>query len=232
MSEGSVVVVGGTAGLGRHIAQRYAARGRHVVISGRDLARAEQVAGEIGGGTEAVAVDLTQPTTVAAALAGIGPVQYVVVAAIDRDVNSLADYSIERAIRLVTLKLVGYTAVVEALRDRLTADAAVVLFGGLAKERPYPGSTTVTTINGGVTGLVRTLAHELAPIRVNSIHPAFVSDTPFWQGKDEMLEERRRRTLTGRLPVSSDISHAVEFLLENPSVNGIDLFIDGGWVIN
>lgn len=43
---------------------------------------------------------------------------------------------------------------------------------GLAKERPYPGSTTITTINGGVTSMVRTLALELAPLRVNALHPA------------------------------------------------------------
>jgi NAD(P)-dependent dehydrogenase (short-subunit alcohol dehydrogenase family) len=232
MADGSVIVVGGTAGLGRDIARRYAERGRHVVITGRDLDRAREAARQIGGQTEALAVDLTQPRTIAPALAGIGAVQYLVVAAIDRDSNTVADYDIERALNLITLKLVGYTEVVHALRDRLTPDAAVVLFGGLAKERPYPGSTTVSTINGGVTGLVRTLAYELAPIRVNSIHPAFVADTPFWAEKPEMLESRRARTLTGRLPLAADISHAVEFLLENPSVNGIDLFVDGGWVIN
>ena len=48
--------------------------------------------------------------------------------------------------------------------DRLTDDASVLLFGGMAKERPYPGSTTVTTVNGGVVGLTRTLVEELKPL--------------------------------------------------------------------
>jgi NAD(P)-dependent dehydrogenase (short-subunit alcohol dehydrogenase family) len=232
MADGSVVVVGGTAGLGRDIAKRYVDKGYEVLITGRDLDRARQVADELGGGTKAVAFDLSEPTTIAPALADVGPVRYLVLAAIERDANSLAEYDMARALRLITLKLVGYTEVIHTLRERLTPEAAVVIFGGLAKERPYPGSTTVSTINGGVTGLVRTLCYELAPLRVNSIHPAFVADTPFWSGKPEMLEQRRQRTLTGRLPVAADITHAVEFLLENPSVNGIDLFIDGGWVIN
>ena len=85
----------------------------------------------------------------------------LVLAAIDRDQNTVADYDLVRAIRLVTLKLVGYTEVVHSLRDRLTDDASLVLFGGMAKERPYPGSTTVTTVNGGVVGLTRTLVEEL-----------------------------------------------------------------------
>lgn len=232
MAEGSVVVVGGTAGLGRDIAKRYVERGFSVIVTGRDLARARRVAEELGSGTQAAAFDLSEPTTIAPALANVGPVRYLVLAAIERDANSLADYDIGRALRLITLKLVGYTEVIHQLKDRLTPDAAVVIFGGLAKERPYPGSTTVSTINGGVVGLVRTLCYELAPLRVNSIHPAFVSDTPFWSDKPEMLEQRRQKTLTRRLPVAADITHAVEFLLENPSVNGIDLFIDGGWVIN
>ena len=85
--------------------------------------------------------------------------------------SHIITYDRERAERLVTLKLVGYPEVVHVLRTRLVADASVVLFGGLAKERPYPGSTTVSTVNGGISGLVRTLAYELAPIRVNAVHP-------------------------------------------------------------
>ena len=104
-----------------------------------------------------IGLDLTRPDTIRDALADVGPVRYLVELAIDRDDNRVADYSIERAIRLVTLKLVGYTEVIHALRDRLDDDSAIVLFGGLAKDRPYPGSTTVSTVNGGIVGLVRTL---------------------------------------------------------------------------
>jgi NAD(P)-dependent dehydrogenase (short-subunit alcohol dehydrogenase family) len=62
---------------------------------------------------------------------------------------------------------------IHALLPRLTPDASVVLFGGQARERPYPGSTTVTAVNGAVTTMVRTLTLEIAPIRVNAIHPGW-----------------------------------------------------------
>jgi NAD(P)-dependent dehydrogenase (short-subunit alcohol dehydrogenase family) len=232
MPDGTVIVVGGTSGLGRDVAARYAAKGNRVIVTGRDLGRAEGVARSLGGETEARAFDLSDPASIKPALAGVGPVKYLVLAAIERDSNSVADYDVARAQRLVTLKLVGYPAVVSALKPELRPDSAIVVFGGLAKERPYPGSTTVSTINGGVVGLVRTLAHELAPVRVNSVHPAFVADTPYWVDKVEMLEQRRERTLTGRNVLTADISDAVEFLLENRAVNGVDLYVDGGWVIN
>ena len=158
--------------------------------------------------------------------------RHLVVAAIDRDENTVREYDIRRAARLVTLKLVGYTEVVHALASDCLPDASIVLFGGLAKDRPYPGSTTVTTVNGGVTGLVHTLAVELAPVRVNGIHPGVVGDTPAWSGKPaEVLERIVARTPTGRLVAMDDVVHAVLFLLENPSANGVNLAVDGGWLL-
>jgi NAD(P)-dependent dehydrogenase (short-subunit alcohol dehydrogenase family) len=224
----SVVVIGGNRGIGREIARHYAEAGDDVVITATDAARAEAAARDIGGSVHGLALDLTRPTEIRSALESVGPVKYLVVVAIDRDDNRVADYSIERALRLVTLKLVGYTEVVHVLLDRMTPDGAVVLFGGLAKDRPYPGSTTVSTVNGGVVGMVRTLVSEIAPIRINALHPGIVGDSPFWKGKS--LDHILARTPTKRLTKMADIVDGVRFLLENPSVNGIDLRIDGGWM--
>jgi len=230
---GSVVVVGGTRAIGLEIVRHYAGRGFDVVLTGQaresvDAALAQARSG-VGGSVSGAVFDLAKPHAIAPALAGIGAVRHLVLAAIDRDSNALADYSIDRAIRLVTLKLVGYTEVVHTLLNRLPDDASVVLFGGLAKERPYPGSTTVTTVNGGVVGLTRTLVEELKPRRVNSIHPGIVGDSPYWVDKPAATAKALSETPIGRLATMADIVGAVSFLLENQSVNGIELFVDGGW---
>jgi len=224
---GSVVIVGGTAGLGRELAEHYAAAGQPVVLTGRDKARAERVAAEIGPHVSGVALDLTDPHGIAGALAGLGPVRHLVLAAIERDSNTVAGYDIANAIHLTTLKLVGYTETVHALADRLTGDGSVLLFGGMARIRPYPGSTTVSSINAGVIGMVRTMSCELAPTRVNSIHPGIVGDSPYWIGKQ--LDAVVAGTLTGRLATMADVVAAAVFLMENNSVNGVDLAVDGGW---
>lgn len=234
MSDGAVVVVGGTAGICRRLAEAYAARGRDVVVTGRDRGRAETAASEIEGPGEvgSCAFDLAEPNGIAEALSGVGPVARLVLGAVDRDENSVASYEIERALRLVTVKLVGYTEVVHALLPRLTDDASILIFGGLALKRPYPGSTTVTTVNGGVTGLVHTFAIELAPVRVNGIHPGFVEDSPYWMQKPAAaLESPRARTPLGRLSTMDDVVDASIFLLENKAVNGVNLDIDGGWLL-
>ena len=154
------------------------------------------------------------------------------IAAVERDENTVRDYDVDGAQRLVTMKLVGYTEVIHALASRLAPDAAIVLFGGLAKERPYPGSTTVTTVNGAVSSMIRTLARELAPVRVNAIHPGVVGDSPAWSGKPpEVLDALISRTPCGRLATMQDIAHATLFLLDNQSVNGVNLDVDGGWLL-
>jgi NAD(P)-dependent dehydrogenase (short-subunit alcohol dehydrogenase family) len=225
----TVVIVGGTAGIGREIARFYADAGDDVVLTGRDANRAESVAKEIGGQTRGLGFDLSRPADIAPALAAVDDVDRLVLAAIERDQNTVSDYSIENGLRLVTLKLVGYTEVIHALRPRLTEDAAIVIFGGRAKDRPYPGSTTVSTINGGVVGLVNSLVTELAPIRVNAIHPGIVGDSPYWS--DKPLDNVVARTPTKRLATMNDIVDAVAFLLSNPSVNGVNLDVDGGWLL-
>jgi NAD(P)-dependent dehydrogenase (short-subunit alcohol dehydrogenase family) len=227
-ADGCVVVVGGNRGIGRAIAKHYADAGDEVVVTCRDADRAAEAAREIGGRTTGIALDLTEPERIGEALSPVGPVKHLVVVAIDRDDNRVADYSIDRARRLITLKLIGYTEVVHALLDRLGPESSIVMFGGLAKDRPYPGSTTVSTVNGGVSGMVRTLVWELAPIRVNALHPGIVGDSPFWEGKS--LDHIVARTPTKRLTQMADIVDATRFLLENPAVNGLDLRVDGGWM--
>jgi NAD(P)-dependent dehydrogenase (short-subunit alcohol dehydrogenase family) len=229
MSQGSVVVIGGTRSIGLEIVRHYVEAGHSVVLSGRDPANVADAVAAVDGRATGVTFDLAEPTSIAAGLAAVGPVQHLVLAAIDRDANTVAEYDIARAIRLVTLKLVGFTEVVHTLHDRLTDDASVVIFGGMAKERPYPGSTTVSTVNGGVVGLTRSLVEELKPRRVNSIHPGIVGDSPFWAEKTAAVANYTSQTPTGQLARMADIVGATVFLLENPAVNGVDLIVDGGW---
>ena len=230
---GTVLVVGGTRAIGLELAKAYAAEGENVILTGRSdehMTAAVAEARDVGGDrVSGLTFDLAKPETIAPALQGIGPIRRLALVAIDRDQNTTRDYDIARALYLVTHKLIGYTEVLHQLHDRLTPDASVLLFGGMAKERPYPGSTTVTTVNGGVVGLTRTLVEELRPIRVNSIHPGVVGDSPYWAEKPAAIERYASETPMGRLATMAEIVDASRFLLENTAVNGVDLIVDGGW---
>jgi hypothetical protein len=122
-------------------------------------------------------------------------VDNLVVTAIEQVPNTLRDLDLRAAVRAVTIKLVGYAETVRVLLDRFNPDASVVLFGGLAKDRPYPGSSMVTTFNGGVSG------------------PGVVGDTGKWRDVGEHLAVAR--TPIGRLVTMAEVAEATEFLLRN-----------------
>jgi NAD(P)-dependent dehydrogenase (short-subunit alcohol dehydrogenase family) len=225
------VVVGGSSGLGLEIARNRAELGDSVVVTSRDAGRATEVASSLGDGASGVVLDLADPATIAGAFDGIERVDNLVLTAIDRDQNTLEDYDPVAAVRLATIKLIAYTEVVHALRPRLHDESAVVIFGGRAKDRPYPGSTTVSTVNGGVVGMVNSLVTELKPIRVNGLHPGIIGDSPYWAAKPQAVEATRARTPTGRLASMVDIVGAVDFLLTNRGVNGVQLDVDNGWLL-
>jgi NAD(P)-dependent dehydrogenase (short-subunit alcohol dehydrogenase family) len=228
----NAIIIGGTEGIGYAIAQLMLARGDKVIITGRNREKTEAAAATLGNGASGLAVDLSKPHDIGGALASVeSPVRHVVIPAVLRDANSMRNYNIDGALNLATMKLVGYPAAVAALLPKLAPDASVVLFGGLAKERPYPGSTTVTSVNGAVATMVHTLAIELAPIRVNAIHPGIVGDSPAWAEKAEVIAGVTARTPTKRLATMRDVASATLFLLDNQSINGVNLNIDNGWLL-
>jgi NAD(P)-dependent dehydrogenase (short-subunit alcohol dehydrogenase family) len=226
-----VLIVGGTGGIGRALAERYASLDSEVILTSRSADRAAALAAEIGGNTRGIALDIAEPETIAAQLADVGTIDRLLIVAIERDYNTVREYDIEKARRAVTVKLVGYTEVVHTMLDRFSRDASVVIFGGLAGQRPYPGSTTVTMVNGAVSSMIKTMAVELAPIRFNAIHPGVIGDTPAWSDKPEAIAAIAARTPGGRLATTEDVVDAVKFLFNNRGVNGVNLVVDGGWML-
>jgi NAD(P)-dependent dehydrogenase (short-subunit alcohol dehydrogenase family) len=230
-----ILILGGTAGMGRELAAHYVRAGNSVVISGRSDGRANKVAAELqaghaqaGGAARGIAVDLAQPAALQSALSDVGHVDSLVLAGMQRDMNTIKDYDINSAAELARVKIVGYTTAVHVLRSRISPSGSVLIFGGVSKDLPYPGSTTISAVNAAIVGLTATLAVELAPVRVNAIHPGAVVDSPYWAGKEAALEPVRQRTLTGRLPTMAEIVDGCAFLLENRSANGVNLNVNGG----
>ena len=235
MTDRTILIVGSSSGIGRELAKDLVAGGDRVIVTSRSQEKADAVAAELGERATGLAVDISEPEEIAGHLASVGQLNGLVMVAIERDANTVREYDIARARRLITLKLIGYTETVHTLLDRLqpSGDTGIVLFGGRAKDAPYPGSTTVSTINGGVDGLMNTLALELAPIRVNSLHPGIIGDSPFWANKPEgVLSGYESRTPGGKLATMADIVDATKFLLFNRGVSAHSLNVDRGWRIS
>lgn len=222
----TIVVIGGSQGLGRDIAEYFIRQEDEVFLTSRDPLRAKKVAAEVGGRAVGLAVDLGTPESIAEAFESVPAVDHVVVTAIEQMQDSLDSFSFEDAVRATTAKVVGYIEVIHALKPHLKPSSSIVLFGGLAKDQPYPGSTVVTTTNGAVSALVRTLSMELAPVRINALHPGLVGDSP--QRRNKPQPSQVSRTPIGRTVTMAEITDAAVFLLTNTGVNAIDLHLDGG----
>lgn len=232
-SNDHILVVGGASGLGLSIAQTAHALGCRVTIAGRGKARVAEIAKSIGAGAAGVAIDLEDSGSIRAALATGDAIDHLVLTAIPGGNINTKDFNVVEAMKMARVKLVGYAEVVNAALPRLKPTSSIVLFGGVAKSKPYPGSTMVTTVNGGIVGLTRTLAVELAPIRVNGISPGLVQDSPRWvkrvsEGAGPLVAAFTARAASRRNPTVADIVHGVFFLMDNRAVDGIDLELDGG----
>ena len=228
--DGSVVVVGGTRAIGREIARHYAATGRTVVLTGRDPAHVAEAVDERRRRDERPRV---RPVRAARRSRRPSPTSvrcdHLVLAAIDRDDNSVAEYDIARAIRLVTLKLVGYTEVVHTLLGRLTPDASILLYGGHGQGAAIPGlhdghddQRRRRRADPDARRGAAAPAGQLDPSRHRRRQPVLGGQAGGHRADD-------RRDPTGRLATMADIVDATVFLLENPAVNGVDLIVDGGW---
>jgi NAD(P)-dependent dehydrogenase (short-subunit alcohol dehydrogenase family) len=229
-----VFIVGGTSGLGLSIAQAADGLGAKVSIAGRGAERAAGLARSIGPRAQGVHIDLEDSASIRQAFEGSDdPIDHLVLTPVYGGNQSIKEFDADEAARAARIKIVAFAEVVSTALRRLKPSSSIVLFGGLAKANPYPGSTMVSIVNGGMVGMARTMAVELAPIRVNGISPGLVADSPRWQkrideGAGPMVEAWRARTPARRLATTDDIVHGVFFLMDNRAANGIDLELDGG----
>src|SRR3984885_13487499 len=228
-----VVVVGGTSGIGLSLAKAAQAIGCKLTVTGRGTERTAETAKSIGPGVIGCNLDLDDAGSIDTALKEGSAIDHLVLLPLYQVATTVKDFNVGEANKLLHIKLTGYIKAVSTALPRLKPTSSIVLFGGLAKERPYPTSTMVTVANAGISGVMRTLAVELAPIRVNSVSPGLVGDSPKWdaivkKGENPLVNAMTSRTPTRRLAAMNDVINAVFFLLDNSSVNGVDLPIDGG----
>jgi NAD(P)-dependent dehydrogenase (short-subunit alcohol dehydrogenase family) len=231
-----MVVVGGTSGIGLPLAQAAHALGCTLTVAGRGADRAAAIAKSIGPNVMGRHLDLEDGDSIRAAF-GDGPaIDHLVLVPIYSATTTVKNFDAVEAKRVLDIKLTGYLETVHAALPRLKPTSSIVLFGGMAKKRPYPSSTMISIANAGLVGMMNTLAVELAPIRVNSVSPGLVGDSPKWdaivkKGDNPIVKAMVARTPTRRFATVADIIHAVFFLLDNQSVNGHDLDINGGFFL-
>jgi NAD(P)-dependent dehydrogenase (short-subunit alcohol dehydrogenase family) len=227
----TVLVIGRGSGLARAIALAALDAGARVVAAGRDQEKLSAAyADEPGISTETV--DVTDEASIAALGERLGTIDHVVSTASARARGHLADLDRD-AVRLsFDTKVIGPLMLAKHLAPRMSKDGSFVIFSGVAATKIAVGTMAVAITNAAADTLARSLALELAPIRVNAISPGVI-DTGAWddfgeRGKADYFAGISARNPAGRIGTPDEIVQGVLFALTNTFLTGQTLHIDGG----
>jgi len=241
-ADGTIVVIGGSSGIGLAVARRSLDDGATVVIAGRsqqrlDAARADLArTGSPAGRLSAHPVDIGDPAQVTRLFERVGTLSHLVVTAADLPYGPVVSLSEDSILRAVRSKILGPLFAAQQAAPRITKPGSITFTSGIAASRPAPGGALAATVNGALESMVLALALELAPIRVNAVSPGWV-DTPVWDRlATPDVKNARMADLAARLPARrlgrpEDIANAVAFLIADTFVTGTVLHAEGAQVL-
>jgi NAD(P)-dependent dehydrogenase (short-subunit alcohol dehydrogenase family) len=228
----TVVVIGGSAGIGLETARLARAAGADVILTGRDPDRLERAASDIGALSTA-AFDATDADRLSGFFDELaGPVDHVMVTAGAPHYGPPLEMEPEEARDGLTGHLLLALAVARAAPGKVRPPGSLVFMSGTGARRPRLGIAIASTASVAHPTLIANLALELAPIRVNLIAPGFV-DTPLSAailGDDlDARREQLRSTLPiGRVVGPEDVAALAVHLMTNTAITGATFDIDGG----
>ncbi|RWB71739.1 MULTISPECIES: SDR family oxidoreductase [unclassified Mesorhizobium] len=236
MDKQRILIVGGGSGMGLALARCCLDKGATVIIAGRGEAKLDVARGELGrpAALETAAVDISREAEVAALFQRTGELDHIVstAAAIEGAYRLLPEIELEAAQRVVESKFYGPLLLAKHGAPKLSAKGSLTFVSGIAAYRPAARGSVAAAVNAALEGLVRALAVELAPIRVNAVSPGWV-DTPIWElvagdRKAQTLAAMAERLPAGRVGRPEDIADAISFLMGNGFTTGETLHVEGG----
>lgn len=223
-----VVVVGGSSGIGLATADMAKRAGANVVIASRNAERLKAAAAKIGATGEPA--DVTSDDSVAALFRKCGAVDHVVVTAAQLKSGPFKTVAMEDVRATLESKFWGAWRVARAAE--INAGGSLTLVSGFLSVRPRPASAIVGAANGALESLTRSLALELAPVRVNCVSPGVI-DTPIRAAMPEAARKEMLAKVAAGLPVKrvgegEDIAQQILAFMENGFASGSIVYIDGG----
>jgi NAD(P)-dependent dehydrogenase (short-subunit alcohol dehydrogenase family) len=226
----TVVVIGGSAGIGLETARQARAAGATVILTGRDAGRLEKAAAEVGAAS-VVAFDANDSAALESFFAGLdAPIDHVMVTAGGPYYATLAD--LEFAAARLALQEHPMLMVGVARFAQVRPGGSLIFMSGTGGKRPGIGMGIISAMTAALPALAASLALEIAPVRINVIAAGFV-DTPLSATLlGDRLDDRRtelRETLPiGRVVQPDDVATLALHLMTNPVLTGATYDIDGG----
>lgn len=234
-----VVILGGSAGIGLAVARQSASDGAEVIIASHNPERVERALGQLRGidaRASGHAVDLRSQPAVRALFEKLGPIDHLVYTAGEELLmKPLANLDLTEGRAFFELRYWGALSAIQAAHPHLAKDGSIVLTSGTGCHRPFPGFAIAASILGAMEALTRTLAVELAPLRVNIVTPG-VLDTELWANltttaKEEMFRQFAAKLPVGRVGTADDVAEHYLSFMRGKYVTGQSLVADGGGLL-
>ncbi len=232
LTDKRVVIVGGTSGIGLATAKAFLARSASVVIASRSPSNLSLAGKALDGEVTAMALDFRQDTMVKSFFEAVGAFDHLVVTAGEVVMGDFPTILLSAAQDAFESKFWGQYRIVRGALPVLNSGASITLTSGVYGIRPPRGAAVVSAINSAIEGLVRGLAIDLAPLRVNAVCPGIV-DTPIYSTipaaeRRAMFEDLGRKLPVGRIARAEDVAQSYVYLAENGFATGSVVLVDGG----
>jgi NAD(P)-dependent dehydrogenase (short-subunit alcohol dehydrogenase family) len=239
LHERRVVVVGGGSGIGLAVARQAIAAGARVLIAGRSAHKLEMALDHLGAGSgraQAQAVDARDEAELVRFFARLGSLDHLVVTVGPgppaRRYAGFVEQPSADARALFDDKFWAQYLCAKCGAPHVAAGGSITLFGGGAARKPVRAMAALAAVQAAIEGLVRGLAVDLAPLRVNAVAPGRIASSSFADmpanARDAMLEQWAARLPVGRIGEPDDAAAAALYLMNNRYTTGHVLYVDGG----
>jgi NAD(P)-dependent dehydrogenase (short-subunit alcohol dehydrogenase family) len=226
-----VVVVGGSSGIGFSTAELAKRDGAEVIIASHNPERLNAAAAKLG--VTAIAADVTSDESISNLFKKCGAVDHVVLTAAQLRSGPFKTVAMDDVRATMESKFWGAWRVAKSAEIR--AGGSLTLVTGFLSVRPRPNSAIVGAANGALESLARSLALELAPVRVNAVSPGII-DTPIRaamseQARKDMLAKTAAALPVGRVGTGEDIAQQILAFMTIGFATGSIVYLDGGALI-
>lgn len=227
-----IVVMGGTSGIGLAAAQELTANGASVVVTGRNQEKVERVRKD-NPALKAESVDASATEALSAFYRSVGSFDDLVLSV--SGAKGAGPFSTLDATELLAgfqEKFFAQFRAAQAALTYLRRDGSLTFITAISARAANPGTSGLAAINGAIEAMVKPLAKELRPLRVNAISPGAV-ETTWWDSlppdiKDSLLQQTAASSMVGRNGSAEELGSAIAFVISNGFVSGTILEVDGG----
>ncbi len=219
-----ILIVGGSSGIGLAVAKQACKAGGKVVIASRNAVKNHNnLSALVGYEVETYSFDVTSGLETETELTKIGDIDHLVITTRPEITSApFIETSLEQAKMAFESKFWGQYQLIQKAQGHISQDGSIVMTTGIAGEKIFKNFSTMTIINSSTEAFCRSLAVELAPIRVNVVSPGFVAP------KSPEIEKYAQQFPVRKIASSKDVADAYLYLMGSPYTTGISVVVDGG----